>query len=134
MIDRLVDQAIASLLATIAGLKVFAGAEDIDPALVAPFCVVYSDITAMSGRTPIYSLLSRIEYNSIAGLDTIANTQSIMTQIDSLISPGGNYSSTPGVSTSGLNYLAWEAVGRSSQEWGDRRKNLRELLVKAQIT
>jgi len=132
MIDRLVDQAIVSLLATISGLKVFAGAEDIDPALQTPFCAVHSEVTGMTGRKPIYNLVTRIEYNSIAGLDPMATTDPMMTQIDSLIGPGGNYSSTPGVSASGLVYLGWEAIGRSSQEWGDRRKNVRELAVKAQ--
>jgi len=132
MIDRLVDKAIASLLATIQGLKVFVGAEDIEPALAVPFCVVYSDITTMTGRTPIYSLTTHVEYNSIAGLDTMTQTESDMTAIDNLISPGGNYTTKPGVSATGLSYLAWEAVARSSQEWGDRRKNVRELLVKAQ--
>jgi len=132
MIDRLVDQAIVSLLATISGLKVFVGAEDIDPALQTPFCAVHSEVTGMSGRKPIYNLVTRIEYNSIAGLDPMSKTDPLMTQIDSLIGPGGNYSSTPGVSASGLLYLGWEAIGRSRQEWGDRRKNVRELAVKAQ--
>jgi hypothetical protein len=132
MIDRLVDKAIASLLATIQGLKILVGAEDIEPALEVPFCVVYSEITAMTGRKPIYHLTTRLEYNSIAGLDAMAQTEPMMTSIDSLISPGGDYSANPAVSAAGLVYLAWEAIGRSSQEWGDRRKNIRELLVKAQ--
>lgn len=134
MIDRLVDKAIASLLGTIQGLQVFVGAEDIEPALAVPFCVVYSDITAMSGRTPIYHLTTKVEYNSIAGLDPMTQTESDMTAIDALISPGGNFTTKPGVSTIGLSYLAWEAIGRTSQEWGDRRKNVRELQVKAQPT
>jgi hypothetical protein len=134
MIDRFVDKAIASLLATIQGLKVLVGAEDIEPALAVPFCVVYSDVTAMTGRTPIYHLLTRVEYNSIAGLDTMAQTEPMMTAIDNLISPGGDYSSNPAVSAAGLVYLAWEAIARSSQEFGDRRKNVRELLVQAQLS
>ena len=134
MIDRIVDQAVASLLKTIAGLTVFVGAEDIEPALAVPFCVVYSDVTAMNGRKAIYHLMTRIEYNSIAGLDPMAQTDPMLTQIDNLIGPGGDYSATPGVSTAGLSYLGWEAVGRTTQEWGDRRKNTRELLVKAVLT
>lgn len=134
MIDRFVDKAIASLLETIQGLKVFVGAEDIEPALAVPFCVVYSDVSGMSGRKPVYHLISRIEYNSIAGLDAIAQTETVMSAIDALISPGGDYSSNPAVSAAGLQYLAWESIGRSSQEFGDRRKNVRELEVKAQLS
>lgn len=134
MIDRLVDKAVASLLGTIAGLKVLVGAEDIEPALETPFCVVHSDIQAITGREPIYSLVTRIEYNSIAGQDPIGSTDPVMTAIDSLIGPGGNYSAKPGVSAAGLLYLAWESIPRSSQEFGDRRKNIRELSVKAQLS
>ena len=132
MIDRFVDKAIASLLETIQGLKVLVGAEDIEPALAVPFCVVYSDVAGMTGRKPIYHLVTRIEYNSVAGFDNMAQTEATMSAIDKLISPGGDYSSNPAVSAAGLVYLAWEAIGRSSQEFGDRRKNVRELLVKAQ--
>jgi hypothetical protein len=132
MIDRIVDQAIASLLATIQGLKVLVGAEDIEPALQAPFCVVYSEITGMSGRTPIYALVTRVEYNSIAGFDTMSQTEADMTAIDNLIGPGGDYSTNPAVSAAGLAFLGWEAISRSTQEFGDRRKNVRELAVKAQ--
>jgi hypothetical protein len=82
MIDRLVDQAIASLLGTISGLKVFVGAEDIEPPLQTPFCAVHSEV----------------------------------------------------ISAAGLKYLAWESINRSSQEYGDRRKNIREVLVRAQLT
>jgi len=134
MIDRFVDKAIASLLATIHGLEVFVGAEDIEPALSAPFCVVYSEVTGMSGRSPVYNLITRIEYNSIAGFDAMVQTEPIMTQIDSLISLGGDYSTNPAVSAAGLNYLAWEAILRTAQEFGDRRKNIRELEVKAQLS
>jgi len=132
MIDRLVDKAVASLLSTISGLKVLVGAEDIEPALETPFCVVHSDIQSMTGRTPVYSLLTRIEYNSIAGQDSMASTDPVMTSIDSLVGPGGDYSANPAVSAAGLAYLAWESIPRSSQEFGDRRKNIRELAVKAQ--
>ena len=134
MIDRLVDKAIASLLGTVSGLKVLVGAEDIEPALETPFCVVHSEITGFSGRKPIYNLVSHIEYNSIAGQDAIAQTDSIMTAIDALIGPGGDYSANPAISTAGLSFLVWESIARSSQEYGDRRKNIRELQVKAQPT
>ena len=134
MIDRLVDQAIASLLGTISGLKVFVGAEDIEPPLQTPFCAVHSEVTAMSGREPVYHLTSFIEYNSIAGQDEISTVDSTMAAIDSLIGPGGDYSGNPGISATGLKYLAWESINRSSQEYGDRRKNIREVLVRAQLT
>jgi hypothetical protein len=133
MIDRLVDKAIGTLLATVQGLKVLVGAEDIEPVLEAPFCVVSSEITGFSGRSPIYNLTTRIEYNSVAGLDAMAQTDPLMTEIDSLIGPGGDYSSNPAISAAGLSFLAWEGIARSSQQFGDRRKNTRELLVKAQL-
>jgi hypothetical protein len=132
MIDRLVDKAVASLLGTISGLVVHVGAEDIEPALEVPFCAVHSEITGMTGRKPIYAVLTRIEYNSVAGLDPMAQIDPTMTAIDNLISPGGDYSSNPAISAAGLIYLAWEAIARTTQEFGDRRKNVRELLVKAQ--
>jgi hypothetical protein len=134
MIDRLVDKAVASLLETISGLSVFVGAEDNEPQLQTPFCVVWSNVTAVSGREPVYSLETQIEYNSISGQDPIATTENIMSQIDALISPGGNYSGQAGIVTAGLKYLAWESLARSQESVGDRRKNMRALLVHAQMT
>lgn len=132
MIDRLVDKAVASLLGTISGLTVFVGAEDIEPELLTPFCVVHSEITGFSGRTPIYNLTTRIEYNSIAGQDPMTATDAVMTSIDGLIGPGADYTGNSAIVAAGLKFLVWEAIARSSQEFGDRRKNIRELLVKAQ--
>src|ERR1700745_2131875 len=129
MIDRLVDKAIASLLGTVSGLKVLIGAEDIEPALETPFCVVHSEITGFSGRKPIYNLVSHVEYNSIAGQDAMTQTDSTMPAIDARIGPGGDYSHNPAVSAAGLSFLVWESIARSSQEYGDRRKNVRKFTV-----
>ena len=133
MIDRTVDKAIASFLGTIPGVLVVVGAEDNYPPLQTPYLVVYSNIQGFSGRIPIYELLTTIEYQSISGQDLIANVENIMSQIDVLIGPGGNYSKLAGVTTIGLTYLAWESISRGVQDVGDRRKNIRELLVKATL-
>jgi hypothetical protein len=131
MIDRTVDQAIASLLATIPGLKVVVGMEDNYPALETPYLAVYSQIQGFSGRTPIYQLLTTIEYQTVSGQDMVANVETVMGQIDALIGPGGDRSTMPGINTAGLRFLAWESIDRGLQEPGDRRKNIRELLVHA---
>ena len=132
MIDRTVDKAIASFLGTIPGLSVVVGAEDNYPVLETPYLVIYSNINGFTGRIPIYELLTTIEYQSISGQDLVANVENIMSQVDALIGPGGDHSATPGVNTSGLSYLAWESISRGVQDVGDRRKNIRELLVRAQ--
>lgn len=131
MIDRLVDQAIASLLEQIPGLKVSVGMEDNYPVLETPYCVVYSNITRFTGRKPIYELITLIEYVTISGQDLAANVENILSQIDRLISPGADYSGT--VTTTGLRSLLWESINRSQQEIGDRRRNTRELLVRATL-
>lgn len=131
MIDRLVDQAIASLLERIPGLNVLVGVEDNYPVLQTPYCVVYSNINRFSGRKPIYELTTMIEYVTISGQDLAANVENVLTQIDQLISPGADYSGT--VTTTGLRSLLWEGINRSQQEVGDRRKNIRELLVRVTL-
>jgi hypothetical protein len=131
MIDHTVDQAIASLLATISGLKVVVGMADNYPVLETPYLAVYSQIQGFSGRIPIYELLTTIEYQTISGQDMVSDVENVMSQIDALIGPGGDRSATPGVNTAGLRYLAWESIDRGIQEPGDRRKNIRELLVRA---
>jgi hypothetical protein len=131
MIDHTVDQAIASLLATIPGLVIVVGMEDNYPVLQTPYLVIYSQIQGFSGRAPIYRLLTTIEYQTISGQDMVANVENVMAQVDALIGPGGDHSATPGVNTVGLRYLAWESIDRGMQEVGDRRKNIRELLVHA---
>jgi len=131
MIDHIVDLAIASLLATIPGLKVVVGMGDNYPILETPYLAVYSQIQGFSGRTPIYHLLTTIEYQTISGQDMVSDVETVMSQVDALIGPGGDHSATPGVSTVGLRYLGWESIDRGLQEPGDRRKNIRELLVRA---
>jgi hypothetical protein len=131
MIDHTVDQAIASLLATIPGLVVVVGAEDNYPVLQTPYLVVYSQIQGFSGRTPIYRLLTTIEYQTISGQDMVSDVENVMSQVDALIGPGGDHSATPGVNAAGLRYLSWESIDRGLQDVGDRRKNIRELLVYA---
>jgi hypothetical protein len=132
-IDRTVDQAIASLLATVPGLVVVVGAEDNYPVLQTPYLVVYSQIQGFSGRVPIYRLLTTIEYQTISGQDMVTDVETVMGQIDVLIGPGGDHSSMPGVNAAGLRYLGWESIDRGLQDVGDRRKNIRELLLHATI-
>jgi hypothetical protein len=129
-IDKLVDQAIANALAgSISGLKVLIGMQDMEPVLETPYCAVFSVLNRFTGRTPIYELMTTIEYVSISGQDTVAEVSSAMTSIDTLISTGADLSGFN--FAPGLRYLAWESINRSQQEVGDRRKNIRELLVRA---
>lgn len=135
MIENLVDTAIAALLKTISGLNVVIGMRDVTPELDTPFCVVWSRVEGFEGKTPVYNLLTTIEYETTPGpdsSDTVAAVVSVMSNIDSVL----NTQPTPAVLATlplaGLNYLAWKAVSRTQQEPGDRRINLRELQVFAQ--
>ena len=129
-IDKLVDQALANMLAgLITGLKVLIGMQEIEPVLETPYCAVFSVLNRFTGRTPIYELMTTIEYVTISGQDTVANVAQIMAQIDTLLNTGHDLSDFG--FAPGLNYLAWESINRSQQEVGDRRKNIRELLVRA---
>ena len=132
MIERYVDTAIANLLRTISGLQVFEGLQDNEPPLGTPYCAVFSNVVEITGRLPVYALLTTIEYVTVSGQDTAQNVIAIMTQIDKLIGPGANYTGT--IPTPGLNGCRWESIGRSEQQVGDRRKVIRELAVKATLT
>lgn len=132
MIERYIDTAIANLLRTISGLQVYEGLQDNEPPLETPYCAVFSNVTEVTGRLPVYSLLTVIEYVTVSGQDIAANVIGVMTQIDKLIGPGADYTGT--VPTPGLNGCRWEAIGRSEQQVGDRRKVIRELAVKATLT
>jgi hypothetical protein len=134
MIENLVDKAIAALLATISGLNVVIGMEDPYPNLQAPFCVVHSVVDSFDGKTPVYKLLTTIEYESIPGPDSVANVVSVMSSIDTVLStqPSGAVLAT--LPLSGMTYLAWKAINKTQQEAADRRKNVRELQVFAQMS
>ena len=121
MIENLVDTAIAALLATISGLKVVAGLQDNEPNLTTPYCAVYSNVVGYVGRNPLYELTTVIEYVSISGQDEAASVEATMTAIDTILN------------TSSLPTVLWEAISRTQQEVGDRRRNIRELKVFAQL-
>lgn len=133
MIEHYVDSAIASLLAQIPGLNVVIGMEDNDPPLEAPYCVVYSAVEAATGRHSIYELLTRIEYESISGQDTVTADQTVLTAIDKALTIEPTPEVMALVTTTGLSYLAWEAIGKTLQDVGDRRRNVRELKVFATL-
>ena len=132
MIERYVDTAIANLLRTISGLQVYEGLQDNEPPLETPYCAVFSNVTEISGRLPVYGLLTTIEYVTVSGQDVATNVIDVMTQIDNLIGPGADYSGT--IQTPGLSGCRWQAIGRSEQQVGDRRIIIRELTVKATMT
>lgn len=132
MIENAVDQAIVSLLQRIPGLVVLAGMQDMEPPLTTPYCAVYSNIQRFQGRKPVYELLCTIEYQTISGQDPATSVENIMTQIDNLISV--QPSDLTGLATAPFAFLGWESIPRSEQNVGDRRKNIRELHVFAQMT
>lgn len=129
MIEHYVDAAIASLLAQIPGLSVVVGMEDNDPPLKTPYCVVYSAVESAQGRHAIYELLTRIEYESISGLDTVTAGDQILTAIDRALTIEPEPDVLAMVTTTGLSYLAWESIGKTLQDVGDRRRNVREIKV-----
>jgi hypothetical protein len=122
VIENLVDTAIASLFSTIAGLKVVVGIQDNEPALTTPYCAVYSTVQGFVGRNPIYELLTTIEYVSISGQDEAADVETVMSEIDTILS------------TSSLPTVLWESISRTQQDVGDRRRNVRELKTFASIS
>lgn len=134
MIEALVDKAIASLLSTIQGLKVVVGMGDPFPLLKTPFCVVFSNVISFEGRTPIYSLQTTIEYETISGANTVASVQNVMSSIDTVIGTQPSALVLAGLQTAGLTYLSWQAISKTQQDPGDRRKNVRELQVFAQLS
>jgi hypothetical protein len=119
MIENLVDSAVATMLSTIPGLVVVVGMQDNDPALVTPYCAVYSNVQNVEAKTPIFELLTTIEYVSISGQDTVTDVESVMTSIDSAML-------TPPVTLK-----VWPL--RTQQDVGDRRRNIREYKVFASL-
>lgn len=134
MIESLVDNAIAALLRTISGLKAVAGMSDNTPELTTPFCVVYSNVQGFVGKTPVYELLTTIEYETIPGPDSVASVAAVMSSIDSILNTQPTSAVLAGLPLSGLTYLGWESIQRTQQEPGERRKNVRELKVFAQLS
>jgi hypothetical protein len=136
VIEALVDKAIASLLSTIPGLNVVVGMEDNSPNLTAPDCVVFSSVQKADGRTPIYELLTTIEYVSISGPDEVADVETTVTAIDRLLTtpPTGSLLTSLAATCAalGLTGCEWDRISRTQQDVGDRRRNIRELQVFAQ--
>jgi hypothetical protein len=135
MIDNLVDSTIALLLsASIPGLTAVAGMQDNDPPLKAPYCAVYSQVQATVGRVPIYELLTTIEYVSVSGLDEKADVSGAMTAIDTALNSVPPQAVIDAALAAGFVYgPAWQHVQKTNQEVGDRRRNVRELKVFAQL-
>jgi len=131
MIENAVDQAIVSLLKRISGLVVLAGMQDNEPPLQTAWCAVYSHIERFQGRVPIYELLTTIEYQSISGQDPVSSVQNVMGQIDALLLT--QPSDLTGLAVAPFVFLGWESIPRTQQDVGDRRKNIRELSVFAQM-
>ncbi len=119
MIENLVDKAIAGLLSPITGLKVVVGMQDNEPALTAPFCVVYSNVQSVQAKTPIYELLTVVEYESISGADAVQDVDTMVSAIDqALMSAPAELKIYP---------------LRTQQEVGDRRRTVREYRVFAAL-
>lgn len=137
MIENQVDKAFASLLSTIDGLTVVAGMED-NEGLTTPYCVVYSNVQDTLGKNAIYKLLTVIEYVSISGPNAVADVASAMTAIDAVLTTQATgallTAQRATLAALGLVDCQWEHIPKTQQEVGDRRRNLRELIVYAKLT
>jgi len=133
MIDNDVDNAIASLLAAsltaIAGLTIVAGLQDNLPALQTPYLAVYSNIEKYEGRTHVFTLKTCVEYVSLSGVENKTTVHDTMSAVDATLGTPPTAPILALVVTTGLKYLSWEAVERSTQDIGDRRNNKREFIV-----
>ena len=136
MIDNLVDNALATLLRAsltgIAGLSVVTGIQDNMPDLETPYLVIYSDIEKAEANKPVFTLKTIIEYVTLSGIEGQATIQTTMTAVDAALSNTPLPAIEAQVVTTGLRYLAWQAIERSQENVGDRRKNVRELTVFAE--
>jgi hypothetical protein len=135
MIENAVDKTIALLLSTsIPGLTALAGMQDNDPPLAAPYCAVFSQVQGTVGRVPIYELLTTIEYVSVSGVSESADVAGVMTAIDLALTSAPPPAVEDAALAAGFVYgPAWQHVQKTNQEVGDRRRNVRELKVFAQL-
>ena len=140
MIDNFVDIAVASLLQAstsasgVQGLTVIVGLEDNVPDLLTPYLVIYSNVISQDAKNPVYTLKTTIDLVTLSGVadeDFVANT---MTIIDNVLDNQPSPAILAQVNTTGLVHLSWHDIDKSTQEVGDRRKDVRELKTFAQLS
>jgi len=138
MIDNLVDVAVSSLLEActsgVQGLTVIEGIEDNVPDLVTPYLVVYSNVIKEDGRTPVYTLNTKIDLVTLTGVSDEAFVANTMSIIDAALSNQPSPAILAQVTTTGLSHCSWKTIERSTQEIGDRRTDVRELEVNAGLS
>jgi hypothetical protein len=134
MIDALVDSTVAAYLSSAlaasgySSFTVVTGIEDNLPDLACPYLVVHSAIERFYGRDPVFELRTQIELHSVSGVEPVSDLTALMSVIDKALI--GRVE----LSNSNLAYSGWEGIERSEQTPGDRRLNLREIHVFAQLS
>jgi hypothetical protein len=138
MIDNLVDVAVASLLKAstsgVQGLTVVEGIEDNVPDLVTPYLVVYSAVQKEDAKTPVYTLKTTIELVTLSGVADETFVSNTMSVIDAALNNTPSPAVMAQVQTAGLSHLSWHSIDKSTQEIGDRRKDVRELITFASLS
>ena len=138
MIDNFVDIAVASLLKAstsgVQGLTVVVGIEDNMPDLVTPYICVYSSVVKEDGKTPVYTVNTKIECVTLSDVTPKAYVENLMTLVDNALDNQPVPAIQAQVITTGLAYLSWHCIDKSSQEVGDRRTDVRELQTFAQLS
>jgi hypothetical protein len=133
VIENLVDQAIVSLLQTLPGLNVVPGLSNDVPALTTPYAVVFSEVVNRDGRDPVFELKTTVKLETVSGQTEIADVQSWMTAIDSVLSTQPSDALMHSLVTQGLKFIGWDGIPRTVQDVGERRQNIRELQVFAAL-
>ena len=138
MIDNNVDIAVASLLKAstsgVQGLTVVVGIEDNMPDLVTPYICVYSSVVKEDGNTPVYTLNTKIDCVTLSDITPKAYVENLMSIVDNALDNPPSPAIQAQVITTGLAYLGWHAIDKSTQEVGDRRTDVRELQTFAQLS
>jgi hypothetical protein len=140
MIDNLVDAAVATLLkATLASsgyttVTVIEGIEDNMPDLVTPYLVTYSNVISHEGKTPVYKLNTKIDLVTLSGISEEVFVANVMSVVDATLNNQPSPAILAQINTTGLSLLWWQAIAKSTQEVGDRRRDVRELETIAQLS
>ena len=138
MIDNFVDVEIASLLKAstsgVQGLTVVVGIEDNQPDLVTPYICVYSSVRSQDGKTPVYTLNTKVECVTVTDTTDKSYVENLMSIVDNALTNPPSPAIQAQVIQDGLAYCGWHCINQSTQEVGDRRTDVRELEVFAQLS
>jgi hypothetical protein len=140
-IDRAVDLALQSYLQASVGsgsgmgsVTIVTGEEDNYPNLTCPYLVIYSNVESFIASNPIFTLTSTIELVTVQGETPTADVDGFMNQVDFALT---NETPTQEVMsqtvTTGLSFLGWQAISKTQQNVGEKRSNVRQLVVHAKL-